>query len=84
LHDSQPILQLGPKLQYRRVSRVQLKEHPNGALYGMALKNVQNVMFGALQEGIQPSERCGGKRIRRVRLVNVRERCPHPVGHTYQ
>src|SRR5215472_2706598 len=50
----------------------------------MALKNVQHIMSSVLEEGFQPSERRSGKRIRRVYLVNVGERCSHPVGCAYE
>jgi predicted dithiol-disulfide oxidoreductase (DUF899 family) len=50
----------------------------------MALKDVQHITSGALQERFQPSKRCSGKRIRRVDLVNVCERCAHPVGRGHQ
>ena len=63
-HRSQPVLQIRPKLQYRRLRCVQLKKYPNRTLYGVALKDVQHIGSGALQERIQPPERCSGKRIR--------------------
>src|SRR5262252_6304780 len=50
----------------------------------MALKDVQHIASGALQKGFQPPERYSGKRIPRVYLVNVCERCSHRVWRGHQ
>ncbi|WP_461330599.1 hypothetical protein [Bradyrhizobium liaoningense] len=84
MSDGQPFLQIRPKPKYRRLRRVQLKKHPNRALDGMALKDVQHIMTGAFQECFQPFERRSGKRTNRVYLVNVCEGCSHPVGPAHE